>query len=56
MTVLRDFAFTEDGRVCASSSNLPAYAIEDQRPSIICIDPDGADKDRKMVAAGQAKG
>ena len=56
VTVLRDFAFTEDGRVCASSSNLPAYAIEDQRPSIICIDPDGADKDRKMVADGQPKG
>ena len=50
VTVLRDFAFTEDGRVCSSSSNLPAYAIEDQRPSIICIDPTGADKDRAALA------
>lgn len=51
VTVLRDFAFTEDGRVCSSSSNLPSYAIEDQRPSIICIDPIGADKDRAALAA-----
>lgn len=51
VTVLRDFAFTEDGRVCSSSSNLPAYAIEDMRPSIICIDPTGADKDKAALAA-----
>jgi streptogramin lyase len=54
VTVLRDFAFTADGRVCSSSSNLPAYAIEDQRPSFICIDPEGADKDRKALAQGAA--
>ena len=51
VTVLRDFAFTRDGRVCSSSSNLPAYAIEDQRPSFICVDPTGADKDRAALAA-----
>jgi streptogramin lyase len=54
VTVLRDFAFTGDGRVCASSSNLPAYAIEDQRPSFLCIDPEGGDRDRKALAAKTA--
>jgi virginiamycin B lyase len=51
VTVLRDFSFTNDGRVCSSSSNLPAYAIEDQRPSFICVDPVGADKDKAALAA-----
>jgi virginiamycin B lyase len=36
----------KDGKVCSSSSNLPAYAIEDGLPSFICVDPVGADKDR----------
>lgn len=55
VTVLRDFAFTRDGRVCSSSSNLPAYAIEDQRPSFICVDPTGADKDRAALAAASTQ-
>lgn len=55
VTVLRDLSFTRDGRVCSSSSNLPAYAIEDQVPSFICIDPLGAEKDQAALAAGKAK-
>lgn len=51
VTVLRDMSFTKDGRVCSSSSNLPAYAIEDHVPSFICIDPIGADKDKAALAA-----
>ena len=49
VTFLRDFAFTKDGRVCSSQSNLPAYAIEDQRPSYLCIDPAGGEKDRATL-------
>ncbi len=44
VTWMRDIAFTADGKICNSSSNLPAYAIETGRPSIICIDPNGATK------------
>lgn len=51
VTFLRDFAFTKEGRVCSSQSNLPAYAIEDQRPSYLCIDPTGGEKDRAALAA-----
>lgn len=51
VTVLRDLVFTKDGRVCSSQSNLPAYAIEDGVPSFICIDPQGADKDRAALSA-----
>ena len=51
VTVLRDFSFGEDGSVCSSQSNLPAYAIEDHRPSFICIDPDGGAQDRQALAA-----
>lgn len=47
VTWLRDLVFTEDGKVCSSSSNLPAYAIEDGLPSFICIDPDGGSADRE---------
>jgi streptogramin lyase len=50
VTVLRDFAFTKDGKVCSSQSNLPAYAIEGGIPTYICIDPTGGDKDRAAVA------
>ena len=50
VTWLRDLVFTKDGKVCSSSSNLPAYAIEDGVPSFICLDPDGGEKDR--AAAG----
>jgi len=39
VTFLRDLIFTKDGKVCASNSNLPAYAIEGGRPVFICIDP-----------------
>jgi streptogramin lyase len=50
VTVLRDFSFTKEGRVCSSQSNLPAYAIEDQRPSYLCIDPTGGERDRAALA------
>jgi len=53
VTWLRDLVFTKDGKVCSSSSNLPAYAIEDGVPSFICIDPQGADKDRTLAASAQ---
>ncbi|MEN9435910.1 MAG: hypothetical protein RIR09_565 [Pseudomonadota bacterium] len=36
----RDFEFTQDGKVCTSNSNLPAYAHEDQLPAFVCIQPD----------------
>ncbi len=49
VTWLRDLVFTRDGQVCSSSSNLPAWAIEDGRPSFICIDPDGGAQDRKLL-------
>ncbi|MDE2561091.1 MAG: carboxypeptidase regulatory-like domain-containing protein [Sphingomonadales bacterium] len=49
VTVLRDFSFTQDGQVCSSSSNMPAMAIEDGRPSFICIDPEGGAADRKAL-------
>jgi len=42
VSFLRDLVFTEDGKICSSQSNLPAYAIEGGRPSFICIDPAGA--------------
>jgi len=54
VTWMRDLVFTKDGQVCSSSSNLPAYAIEDGVPSFICLDPDGADDDRALAgSAGQ---
>jgi virginiamycin B lyase len=49
VTVLRDLVFTEDGRVCSSQSNLPAYGIEDGVPSFICIDPEGGERDRAAL-------
>lgn len=49
VTVLRDFAFTRDGRVCSSQSNLPAYGIEGGLPSYLCIDPKGGADDRQRV-------
>jgi streptogramin lyase len=36
----RDFEFTEDGQVCTSNSNLPAYAHEDGLPAFVCLDPE----------------
>ena len=50
VTVLRDFAFTEEGAVCSSSSNLPSGAIEGGRPSFICIEPEGGIRDREALA------
>ena len=49
VTVLRDFSFTSDGTVCSSSSNLPSYAIEDHRPSLIGIEPEGGARDRRVL-------
>jgi len=53
VTFLRDLVFTQDGRVCSSSSNLPAYAIEDKVPSFICIDPLGGERDRKALLSAK---
>jgi streptogramin lyase len=36
----RDLEFTEDGKICASNSNLPAYAHEDRVPAFICLEPE----------------
>lgn len=55
VTFLRDLVFTEDGKVCSSQSNLPAYAIEDGAPSFICLDPEGAAKDRAGKISRQLK-
>lgn len=35
----RDLEFTQEGHVCTSNSNLPAYAHEDGLPAFVCIDP-----------------
>lgn len=40
VTFLRDLEFTKDGKVCASNSNLPAYAHEDGVDAFICIEPE----------------
>ncbi|MFP5383357.1 MAG: carboxypeptidase regulatory-like domain-containing protein [Gammaproteobacteria bacterium] len=50
VTWLRDMVFTEDGQVCSSSSNLPAWGIEDQRGAFFCIDPEGGARDRAALA------
>lgn len=55
VTVLRDFSFTKDGRVCSSQSNLPAYAIEGGVPSFICVDPNGGEHDRDAMTVGSAR-
>jgi streptogramin lyase/cytochrome c5 len=36
----RDLEFTQDGKVCTSNANLPAYAHEDQVPAFVCIEPE----------------
>ena len=36
----RDLEFSEDGNVCMSNSNLPAYAHEDKVPAFFCIEPE----------------
>ena len=53
VTWLRDMAFTRDGQVCSSSSNLPAYGIEGGRGSFFCLDPAGGDLDRQALAGGR---
>lgn len=50
VTWLRDLVFTKEGQVCSSSSNLPAYGIEDGRDAFICLDPTGGERDRKALA------
>lgn len=42
VSFLRDMVFTEDGKVCSSNSNLPAYAIEGGLGGFICLDPEGS--------------
>lgn len=46
VTWLRDIVFSKTGEVCSSSSNLPAYAIEDKRDAFVCLDPTGGEADR----------
>jgi virginiamycin B lyase len=50
VTWLRDMVFTRDGQVCSSSSNLPAYGIEDGRGAFFCLDPEGGARDRASLA------
>jgi len=50
-TFLRDFAFTKDGQVCSSSSNMPAAGIEDGRPNFVCIEPEGGAADRSALGS-----
>jgi len=40
---LRDIVFTNDGKICSSHSNLPAYSIEGGLGGFICLDPDKYD-------------
>ncbi len=41
VTWLRDLVFAQDGGICSSSSNLPAYGIEGGLASFICLYPEG---------------
>jgi streptogramin lyase len=52
---LRDMEFTKDGKVCSSSSNLPAYGIEDKVDAFICLDPEGGARDMAAVATAPAR-
>ena len=36
----RDIDFTDDGKVCMSNANLPAYAHEDLVPAFVCLEPE----------------
>jgi len=36
----RDLEFTQDGKVCTSNANLPAYAHEDGVPAFVCLEPE----------------
>jgi virginiamycin B lyase len=55
VTFLRDLEFTQDGKVCSSNANLPAYAHEDKVPAFICIAPEGGAADRLAAAGGAGK-
>ena len=37
VTFMREIVFTEDGRICSSYSNVPAYSIEGGKPKIFCL-------------------
>ena len=50
----RDLVFTKEGQICSSSSNLPAYGIEDGKDAFVCLDPTGGEGDR--LALGQKTG
>ncbi|MCP4379393.1 MAG: hypothetical protein GY794_24885, partial [bacterium] len=39
VSFLRDLVFTDDGKICSSHSNLPAYATEGGLAGFICLDP-----------------
>jgi len=41
VTFLRDIVFMEDGGICSSNSNLPAYSIEGGLQKMLCLYPDG---------------
>ena len=45
-TYTRDISFTKDGRVCASNNPLPQAALEGGTMELICIDPEGAGRER----------
>jgi len=51
VTWLRDLVFTKEGEVCSSSSNLPAWGIEDGKNAFFCLDPTGGERDRQALAA-----
>jgi virginiamycin B lyase len=51
VTWLRDLVFTKDGQVCSSSSNLPAWGIEDGKDAFFCLDPVGGEQDRQALNA-----
>ncbi len=53
---LRDMVFLNDGRVCSSNANLPAYAIEGGLPKILCIDENAFWRNPDMTEQGTALG
>jgi virginiamycin B lyase len=55
VTWLRDLVFTQDGQVCSSSSNLPAWGIEDGKDAFFCLDPDGGTRDRQATLGSSAR-
>jgi streptogramin lyase len=49
VSFIRDLVFTKEGKVCNSTSNLPAYAMEDGVDTFICFDPEGGAKDKQIL-------